>query len=359
MKIGILTHQYIHNFGAFLQAYALQEALKSLFPEDEVRVIDYVNVRHFLINTCGWFRFYRDRETLQSWLEKIRLPRTFSAERKRLLSLTPRCFTPAQVNALGFDHIVVGSDEVWNYADRKGRDKIKFGAGLTCDSLIAYAPSIGGASPREGVPQYVIDGLQHFRFFSARDDGTAELIKRATGRDAVRVLDPTFLAPCPAVKPVVPEKPYILFYYCDKLPAGTREQILREAGRRGMAVYGAGECDKRYTKTTVNLTPFQWVEMFRHAEFVFTGTFHGAVFSILNRRQFKVYLTNESRVKKVRALLRELGIEGRELNAAEPGFPQAEDEQIDYDKVEALLAKKRARSLSYLKAAILGRRSEG
>ena len=28
MKIGILTHQYIYNYGAFLQAYALQEKLK-------------------------------------------------------------------------------------------------------------------------------------------------------------------------------------------------------------------------------------------------------------------------------------------------------------------------------------------
>lgn len=34
MKIGILTHQYINNYGAFLQAWALREAISELFPED-------------------------------------------------------------------------------------------------------------------------------------------------------------------------------------------------------------------------------------------------------------------------------------------------------------------------------------
>lgn len=42
MKIGILTHQYINNYGAFLQAWALREAISELFPEDEVQIIDYV-----------------------------------------------------------------------------------------------------------------------------------------------------------------------------------------------------------------------------------------------------------------------------------------------------------------------------
>lgn len=37
MKIGILTHQYINNYGAFLQAWALRKAISELFPEDEVQ----------------------------------------------------------------------------------------------------------------------------------------------------------------------------------------------------------------------------------------------------------------------------------------------------------------------------------
>ena len=35
MKIGILTHQYINNYGAFLQAWALRQAIAEIFPEDK------------------------------------------------------------------------------------------------------------------------------------------------------------------------------------------------------------------------------------------------------------------------------------------------------------------------------------
>ena len=40
MKIGILTHQYVNNFGAFLQAWALREAVARLIPEADVEIID-------------------------------------------------------------------------------------------------------------------------------------------------------------------------------------------------------------------------------------------------------------------------------------------------------------------------------
>lgn len=56
MKIGILTHQYINNYGAFLQAWALRKAISELFPEDEVQIIDYVNVKHYIINIINCWK---------------------------------------------------------------------------------------------------------------------------------------------------------------------------------------------------------------------------------------------------------------------------------------------------------------
>ncbi len=73
MKIGILTHQYINNYGAFLQAWALREAISELFPEDEVQIIDYVNIKHYIINAGGWFRFYKNRETLRRPRAKLKV----------------------------------------------------------------------------------------------------------------------------------------------------------------------------------------------------------------------------------------------------------------------------------------------
>lgn len=60
MKIGILTHHYINNFGAFLQAYALQTALQEMYPNDEVQIIDCMNVKCFL---CFKGQVRRQEET--------------------------------------------------------------------------------------------------------------------------------------------------------------------------------------------------------------------------------------------------------------------------------------------------------
>ena len=142
MKIGILTHQYINNYGAFLQAWALREAIAELFPNDEVQIIDYVNLKHFIINAGGWFRFYKNRESFKDWMEKIKLPRTFAKARNQEMVLSKRCFNAKQINVLDFDCIIVGSDEVWNYKDTKGNAALKFGEGLTCKNLIAYGKNV-------------------------------------------------------------------------------------------------------------------------------------------------------------------------------------------------------------------------
>ena len=352
MKIGILTHQYINNYGAFLQAYALHQAVQKLFPEDDVQIIDYVNIKHFVINTGGWFRYYKDRENFECWLQKTKLPGTFGKARKQYMVLSKTVFNASQINALKFDCIIVGSDEVWNFKDTKGNAPLKFGEGLDCKKLIAYAPSVGKTEPGEELPDYVVNGIKKFKALSARDDLTFELGKKITGTEPTRVLDPTFLGEFPRADLKAPKKPYILFYYCEKLPSEILDQIFAYAKEHDLAVYGAGECDKRYTDITVNLTPFEWVEMFRNADYVFTGTFHGAVFSILNRRQFKVYLTNESRIKKVGALLSELGIKEREIIPSYRFDLENQKNEVDYDEVYKIIDMKRENSLSYLKASV-------
>jgi len=347
MKIGILTHHYVSNYGAFLQAYALTEAVAKEFPEDTVEIIDYINIKHFVINFGGWFRFYPDRENLKCWLEKLRVPFTFSKARKDNLRLSPRCYTAEQVNRLQYDVIIVGSDEVWNYQDKKSGAQIKFGHGLTCKNIVAYAPSVGNS--QGDIPDMVSSGIKKFRAVSVRDESTGELVQKITGEKPARVLDPTCLAVCPSRQGRNVQKPYILFYYCDHLSETVKEKIFTYAARHGMAVYGAGECHSRYDAVTVNLHPFEWVDLFENAEYVFTGTFHGALFSILNRRQFWVHLTNKSRIRKVGCLLKEYGLTGRELDDT---FSIDRATPIDYPAVYAQLEEQREQSMTFLKTAI-------
>lgn len=207
----------------------LRKAISELFPEDEVQIIDYVNVKHYIINAGGWFRFYKNRETLKEWFAKVQLPNTFAKARNQEMVLSKRCFNARQINELEFDCIVVGSDEVWNYRDTKGNAELKFGVGLTCKNLIAYAPSVGKTAADEAIPQYVIDGIRKFKRISARDDLTEQLVEQVTGNAPKRVLDPTFLAEFPRAELKAKRKPYILFYYCENLPENILNQIFSYA----------------------------------------------------------------------------------------------------------------------------------
>ena len=95
--------------------------------------------------------------------------------------------------------------------------------------------------------------------------------------------------------------------------------------------------------------PFQWVGMFKNASYVFTGTFHGTVFSIKNRKQFSIYATNESRIRKIQDLLDQLEIRGREAN----GFEDIKvKEPIEYNSVYCLIEQKRKSSLEFLNTNI-------
>lgn len=351
MKIGILTHHYINNFGAFLQAYSLQEAIKEIKPNDEVYIIDDINIKHFIINTGGWFRFYKSKETVGSWYQKIKLPLTFSNVRKKYMNLTKRCYKTSTVDNLKLDSIIVGSDEVWNFSETKGNAKIKFGEGLSCKNLISYAPSVGNTDINNP-PDYVVNGIKKFKSVSARDDLTEKLASDIRKEKVTRVVDPTFLSNIPTEKVDGVIKPYIMFYYCDGLKKEEKDKIFKFAKENGLDVYGAGENDKNYTKITVNLTPFQWVWMFKNARYVITGTFHGAVFSMLHHKDFACYLTNPSRIKKVGSLLKEFGLENRQTSGNAESILKVLDTPIDYITFDEIANRKITQSKEYLKHAL-------
>lgn len=359
MKIGILTHHTINNFGAFLQAWALQEKLKALFPNDDVRIINYIIPKQNIINIGGFFRFYPGSETPASWLDKITQPLIFSECRKQYLSLTKKVYNAEQINALGLDCIVIGSDEVWNYLDPKSFSLVKYSGGLTCKRIVAYAPSTGKATGTD-VPGSVRDAMSGFTALSARDKGAQALCRNTIGSDPVMVCDPTFLTASPAVDNEkirrLTEKPYVLFYYCNGIPHELKKQIVDAEHKKGYSVLGAGEYDKLYSLKSIRLTPFEWAELFRRAEYVYTGTFHGVVFSILNKKDFRVFASIDSRVKKISALLEQFGIGDRSLNANTTGM---DDDSIDYDTVYRYVDGLREVSSDYLLHAVNGEEIKG
>ena len=141
-------------------------------------------------------------------------------------------------------------------------------------------------------------------------------------------------------------------YYCDKLPDTIKNKIIEYAEKNNYKIFGAGEYKKWFTETFVDINPFEWIEMFRNAKIVFTGTFHGVVFSIKGRRNFYTYLTNPGRIKKVESLLKQFEIKNREIttdNFKELLGNKNIEKNIDYDKVDKNIKKYGNKSIEYLK----------
>lgn len=355
MKIGIITHHYIKNYGAFLQTYALQQYLTETYPQAEVVIVNYVNKKHKIINIGGCFRFF-SHESLKAYMEKIKIPFTFTKAEKQYLKITKPVKNAEEINALGLDAIIVGSDEVWHYED-KAASPVKFAVGLNAKKILSYAPSCGSVNLNHPIPSYVQQGLKNFTDCSARDDVSEQLVKTVLGYTPVRVLDPTLIYDFPIYEDDftrrLREEKYILMYFCEKLPEEGKQRIIRYTKEHGYKIYGAGEYAKYYSDITINVSPFQWVEMFRHAQFVFTGTFHGAVFSLITQRNFAAFLTNPSRVKKVNSLLEQFGLAERIFVEKElVRIERLLEEEIDYSMFEEKKNQVRKSSYDFLREAL-------
>ena len=357
MKIGVLTHHYVTNYGAFLQTYCLREAIAELFPDADVYIIDFINLKHSIINRGGFFRYYPKNETFKSWLDKNRLPRIFSNARKTHMKLTKRVYSTKALNALNLDTIVIGSDEVWNYLDSKSYLPVKFGVGIKNAKLLTYAASAGGVTSYKTCPKEIKDGLKNFSALSVRDNNTNAFLQHILGKQATRVLDPVFLHSIPSASSKrieqLTKQPYILFYHFAALNTKTKAEISTYAKQHGLLLLGAGEYNSMYDLLSQSLTPFEWAELFKKASIVFTGTFHGVVFSVVNQRPFYVCPNNPTRAEKISSLLDELDLSQQLISAEQFQIKKMMQTSFSYDNTEIRLKTLRNNSLQFLKNAIL------
>ena len=103
-KIGILTFHWATNYGAVLQAYALQNYLSLAGFDTEV--IDYRPGRVLFIQQITHLKnrsYHRKERALRQFRKKLRLsPETiyWSSKLKTILDK--------------YDYVIAGSDQVWN-----------------------------------------------------------------------------------------------------------------------------------------------------------------------------------------------------------------------------------------------------
>lgn len=383
MKIGIITLFHNGNYGASLQAYALNHVLTSY--GNECQDIRYTRVskgesdrksnwknRLKMLGVKTQRKVFCKKAFLRITLRKKLKKRT---ERIALFenafipqSSEKYCGINDMVSAnFDYDLYVCGSDNIWNIHkfdptfflafEEDSKNKYSYAAGFSVseltdqqrDEILPLISKLSVASVRE------IDGYN--------------LLSNYLPKDRIRVdLDPTLLLTADDWEkvsgnlPALPSE-YIFCYILGDLefpraaakhlsetmkipiiniPHATTIQA-NDVGLGDMELYDVG--------------PSEFLTLVKNAKYVFTDSFHGSIFSLIFHKQFlafRRFATGDTKAnlnRRIDNLLDRFGLLDRLIsNMPLDDVERRISEEIDYDYVEKNLGSARQDSLLYLKS---------
>lgn len=294
MKIGIVTiYEPITNMGSFLQAYAMKRVIEAM--GHEVYFIENVSAvktalkcvikinpkREFVLRIKKTSKFFRDIKKIK------RIPR-------------------AKVRDAGLDLILYGSDEIWNMENPYFRDQIFFGGEVGDIRRVAYAVSVG-AMTEETLYQNIgyIKRLPEFKQILVRDEHTRDIVSKFMNGHYPIVGDPTLLVPVSELSAKIqcPKEKYLLAYTygLDK----HMEKIIVDYARKHHLKIVSPCFWHLWADQVIECSALQFSSLIQGAECVFTSTFHGAIFTLLNHKRCCILPVRE----KVRDIVIRLGKE--------------------------------------------------
>lgn len=329
MKIGILTVYDSANYGAFLQAYASKSLLESWGHEvyfikirsEEERKMVYTKRIHGIRDVYPYYRNYKFNiekfELMKKDIDKLKV---IEKEDKEALAK--------------LDCILIGSDEVWNVNVPLFQKEIFFGGNLNNENVIAFAVSAGMADfDKFSALSTVCEQMKKLKFIAARDENTQNIAAKITGRNADLVCDPTLMVP----KDYFPKKerkikePYMLVYsyYVSPKMVMTIKKFAKKKNLKIVSV-----CTRlSFCDYNLNISPLEFSSIIANAEYVFTSTFHGTIFTLMNHKNCVVM----SEQKKVNDLLKRYHKEDRKLkkDCSYEEFEKRMCELPDYSEFES------------------------
>lgn len=303
MKIGILTFYRGLNYGAILQAFALQSYLERI--GHEVKIIRLPETKAVVAShgrsLTGWLRFiYSCARRLGVTGVETRSRRTekFVSEN---LHLSDCVLEDWSEYGEYFDAVVVGSDQVWHaHNGNAPLLYLLYGEHTNRFRAISYAASFGMRSVPEEIRGVYSDGLRRFSAISVREAAGLRLLAEC-GAAGVHVVDPTLLVDpqlwhglVGAAKHGTENK--LVCYFLTENPNADMSLLTAFARKHGCSVHllvdgtfprngipaeiaralrmmGAG------VKIRFDAGPEEFLQEIASARWVVTDSFHGSVFS--------------------------------------------------------------------------------
>lgn len=368
--IGTITYHESINYGAILQAYALQKILDDIGHISEI--IDYCNpqrgitalsryrrVRHFVwqgIVKRMSVGMERQKRTKEFRLKYLRLSARKYYDAETLHSAPPL-----------YDAYITGSDQVWNPRINNNDSSYFLTFAPPGKRRISYAASFGFSQIQDRFVSDYEEWLKQIHYLSSREVEGKQIIEQLIGRDAEIVLDPTLLLDQEqwnriAVSYKCP-KPYILCYYMsgDKKVNKSITELARQVSTlTGWGVICIGQKEYMrlhpWRRSIFDAGPAEFLGLFQNASFVVTNSFHGIAFSVNYRKPFfapinQSLLPEKALSSRIITLLKTLKLEHRLLPVGE-GLPSESVLDVDYQPVEMILQEEKQRSIDFLRNAL-------
>lgn len=349
LPIGILTFHRCINYGSYWQARCLAEGVAATTGTG-VRILDHASRRVELKEwRCALRPELRAPGDRKAHARKVRA----FAQAQRALPLGT-AFDLARPGAAGaWGTVVVGSDEVWNFSHPwYGSTTAFFGVGVQASRLVAYAASFGNHDAAHGIDPRFGEHLRRFSAISVRDRNSARLVREASGREPVTVLDPCLLFADRLREAVtVDEEPELVLYGHD-FPDWLAGPVRAYARARRLRIVSLGYHNSWADEQRLSVGPESFRRIMARAAAVVTNFFHGCVFSLVFGRPFAAVLS-DYRSTKVQDLLALVGAPERILDRSAGAAACARLlHEPPAPRVDARIASLRKTSSDYLRSAL-------
>lgn len=312
MKIGIVTLPLLNNYGGIVQNYALQKVLSDLGHESFTFDYRYKSVPLW-IYVCSWLK-----TLLYFFIPGKRRPfakitpvekRLFVIENflKSNVSMSEPILSFSREKKIidGLDAIIVGSDQIWRPKYAPNIEDSFLGFSERYDMRrISYAASFGVDKWEYSIKltQKCVSLVKKFNAISVREESGVKLCKKYFGIDATWVLDPTllldefaYLKLCKDVP--VERKKFLAAYVLDM-----DESVLNICKR--VALEQNLELKIFSADIRAELSIPEWIALFRDASYVITDSFHGTIFSIIFKKEFKCLYNEKRGLERFKSLLK-------------------------------------------------------
>lgn len=301
MNCGILTFYFAHNYGAVLQAYALQTYITKLGCNAYI-IKEYpkkLKTQYSISPFC-------ESKTARQFLRKCKkLPRRliqyYLFEKFIKMNFKSGSHNP--------DVLICGSDQIWNQKIT-GETALYYGGTYEgCPIKISYAASFGTKELSDFQINMSKEYLVNFQAISLRERDTESYLADLIGKEVRTVLDPVFLLSADywrsfaqKSKRCADEK-YILYYSLkeDSELIDKTELLSREIGCKIICIHPT--CSDLHVnwKQLFNVGPYEFVSLIENAEVVATNSFHAMAFSVLlgKKALCKSFSSKDNRVESL------------------------------------------------------------